>query len=138
MAALLRARWGYVVHEGRDATAVLAKITRSIRASLTCSSPDLHLGHSDGLQEVARLREALHDPELPALLVTRRHGHRHLAAGRCGGRPCHAQSTLAPSASSLELVKTYIRPPSRLARPPPEQRPAHPLSEWVVGIPPET
>ena len=116
MAALLR-RWGYVVPLGSDAQTVLAEITaQQHHPGLIIT--DLHLHNSDGLQEVNHLREALRDPELPALLVT---GDMDTAisplAADAGVHVTH--KPLAPAKLS-ELVKTHIRPPSARTGQPPE------------------
>lgn len=68
MAALLR-RWGHTVFAGGGADAVLTELSQAqARPALVIT--DLHLGATNGLAEVARLRDALQAPELPALLVT--------------------------------------------------------------------
>ncbi|MCE4536139.1 ATP-binding protein [Pelomonas sp. P7] len=68
MAALLQ-RWGYTVHAAADVEGVLASLESNPLAPALVIS-DLHLGASDGLTEVARLRDVLQAPALPALLVT--------------------------------------------------------------------
>ena len=118
MEALLR-RWGYVVHTGSDVQAVLGQMAvHELKPQLLIS--DLHLGHGNGLEELARLREALQDPELPALLVT---GDMDTTiaplAAAAGVRLAH--KPLAPG-KLAELVRSCIRPPSvDTARPGPER-----------------
>ena len=68
MATLLR-RWGYTVHASADAAAVLAPLQAS-RLVPDLLITDLHLGASNGLTEVQRLREAFQAPHLQAVLVT--------------------------------------------------------------------
>lgn len=68
MAALLQS-WGYRVCAGPEAQAVLASAAeQSLQPHLIIT--DLHLDNTDGLTEVARLRDGLASPALPALLVT--------------------------------------------------------------------
>lgn len=67
-AALLH-RWGYTVCAGAHADALFApESTPCKRLDLVIT--DLHLDQTDGLREIARLRERLQAPALPALLVT--------------------------------------------------------------------
>jgi signal transduction histidine kinase/CheY-like chemotaxis protein len=68
MAALLTS-WGYRVCAGADAPTVMAHAAeQAVQPQLIIT--DLHLDNTDGLTEVARLREGLGMPSLPALLVT--------------------------------------------------------------------
>ena len=68
LASLLQ-RWHYTVCAGTDAASVLAKLPAG-HAPPDLVITDLHLGATNGLMEVARLREALNAPDLPALMVT--------------------------------------------------------------------
>jgi signal transduction histidine kinase/CheY-like chemotaxis protein len=68
MVALLTS-WGYAVRAGSHAAALLAPAGTQT-AALDLVITDLHLDQTDGLTEVARLREGLNQPALPALLVT--------------------------------------------------------------------
>ncbi|RTL34173.1 MAG: response regulator [Burkholderiales bacterium] len=68
MAALLR-RWGYTVFAGISADAVLDQLSQA-RAQPDLIITDLHLGTTNGLAEIAHMREVLRVPGMTALLVT--------------------------------------------------------------------
>ena len=93
MAAFLQ-RQGYTVVAGADASAVLTQ-QQGLHAAPGLVITDLHLQGSNGLVEVARLREALQAPQLPALLVT---GDMDaaIAAEAAQAQVCLAHKPLAP------------------------------------------
>ena len=68
MAALLRS-WGHTVRAACDACTLLADSPGApFKPDLLIT--DLHLVGTNGLEAIASVREALHAPDLPALLVT--------------------------------------------------------------------
>ena len=68
MTALLRS-WGYAVIAGARAGVLLGALGEAT-ATPDLVISDLHLDGTDGLAEIAQLREVLQAPLLPALLVT--------------------------------------------------------------------
>lgn len=111
MAALLRS-WGYTVRAASDAGSLLAESPAGpFKPDLLIT--DLHLVGSNGLDAIATVREALHAPDLPALLVT---GDLDtaLTAKAAIARAYLAHKPLAPSKLNA-LVKELMSAPSAAA-----------------------
>ncbi|MBL8278592.1 MAG: response regulator [Pelomonas sp.] len=111
MAALLRS-WGYTVRAASDAGSLLAESPAGpFTPDLLIT--DLHLVGSNGLDAIATVREALHAPDLPALLVT---GDLDtaLTAKAAIARAYLAHKPLAPSKLNA-LVKELMSAPSAAA-----------------------
>ncbi|MBL8278797.1 MAG: hybrid sensor histidine kinase/response regulator [Pelomonas sp.] len=102
----LLTRWGFRAFSAAQAVALLRELEKE-QVQLDLVVADYHLSDTDGLSAIATVRQAMHDPALPALLIT---GDPHEALASEAGRAVVRLAAKPVAPARLEaLVRQFAR-----------------------------